>query len=397
MPNDILIKNVRPMGGSTADVLIRNGLIDQIGPDLAPAQPEAETIDGDGGLLIPGLVDGHMHIDKTFLGLPWVPHQAGPTTFDRIETEKVVRRTMQLSVEEQAAKLIRLAISKGTTHIRTHVDIDPEIGLSNLEALLSVRETFKDAVSIQLVAFPQSGVLRRPGTVELLEEAVKAGADLVGGIDPAGLDQDAAGHLNAIFDIAERHGVGLDVHLHDLGELGVHQIDLIAERTRVHGLKGKVAISHAYCLGMVDDARFGRALALLVENDISIMTTGAAHYPAAPVLRLHEAGIPVFSGSDGVRDAWTPHGNADMLERAMLVALRFNFRTDEGLNLAFHTATRGGADALGLEGYGMEVGCAGDMVLVEGENLQEVVVSRPVRKLVVKAGRIVARDALAFV
>ena len=343
MPNAILIKNVRPMGGPTTDVLIRNGLIDQIGPDLAPAQPEAETVDGDGSLLIPGLVDGHMHLDKTFLGLPWVPHQAGPTTIDRIETEKVVRRTMQLSVEEQAGNLIRLAISKGTTHIRTHVDIDPELGLSNLEALVTARETFKDAVSIQLVAFPQSGVLRCPGTVELLEEAVEVGADLVGGIDPAGLDQNAVGQLNAIFSIAERHGVGLDIHLHDRGELGMHQIGLIAERTHVHGLAGKVAISHAYCLGMVDDVQVGGAVNLLVENGISIMTTGAAHSPVPPVERLRDAGVPVFSGSDGIRDAWTPFGNADMLEKAMLVALRFNFRTDEGLRLAFDTATQGGA------------------------------------------------------
>ena len=224
-----------------------------------------------------------------------------------------------------------------------------------------------------------------------------AGVDLIGGIDPAGLDQDAVGQLDTIFGIAGRYGVGVDIHLHDRGELGAHQIGLIAERTRAQGLTGRVAISHAYCLGMMDDDQVGRAVTLLAENEISIMTTGAAHSPVPPLLRLHEAGIPVFSGSDGIRDAWTPHGNADMLERAMLVALRFNFRTDEGLNLAFHTATQGGADALSLEGYGMEVGCAGDVVLLDAENLQEALVNRPVRKLVVKAGRIVARDALALV
>ena len=191
MAQDLLIKNIRPMGGQTADVLIRNGLIDQVGPTMTPPQEAIETIQGEGCLLIPGLVDGHMHLDKTFLGLPWIPHQAGPTTFDRIEAEKAMRSTIPRSVEDQAGKLIRLAISKGTTHIRTHVDIDPEIGLSNLEAVMAARDTFKDVVSIQNVAFPQSGVLRCPGTAELLEEAVKAGADLIGWIDPDGLDQDA--------------------------------------------------------------------------------------------------------------------------------------------------------------------------------------------------------------
>ena len=397
MSNDLFIKNVRPMGGPTADVLIRNGMIEQIGPTMTPIEPEVETIDGEGCLLIPGLVDGHMHLDKTFLGLPWVPHQAGPTTFDRIEAEKVMRSTIPRSVEEQAGKLIRLAISKGTTHIRTHVDIDPDLGLSHLEAVMAARDTFKDVVSIQIVAFPQSGVMRCPGTADLLEEAVKAGADVVGGIDPAGLDQDAGGQLDTIFGIAARHGVGVDIHLHDRGEPGVHQIGLIAEHTRANGLAGKVVVSHAYCLGMVDDVQVGKMADQLAENGISIMTTGAPHSPVPPVQRLHDAGVTVFCGSDGVRDAWTPFGNADTLERAMIVALRFGFRTDDGLGLAFHMATHGGALALGLDGYGLEVGCAGDAVLLEGENVFEAVVNRPPRKVVVKAGRIVARDGVALV
>ncbi len=396
MPDDLWLRGVRPMGGPATDVLFRDGLIHRIGPGEPSADPPAETIAGEGCLLLPGLVDGHMHLDKTFLGLPWVPHQAGPTTFDRIEKEKEVRRSLHLSLEAQAGNLIRLAIGKGTTHIRTHVDVDPDLALSHLEAMLAARETFADAVSIQLVAFPQSGVVRRPGTAGLLEDAVKAGADAVGGIDPAGLDGDAVGQLDAVFAIAGRHGVGLDIHLHDRGELGVHQIGLIAERTRALGLGGKVAISHAYCLGMVEEAQAGRAVNELAEAGIAIMTTGAAHGPVPPIERLHDAGVAVFSGSDGVRDGWTPFGSADMLERAMLVALRFNFRSDDGLALALHTATTGGARALGLSGYGLEVGCAGDAVLVEGENPWEAIVTRPPRKAVIKAGRVVARDGAAL-
>ncbi len=399
MANNLLIRNVRPMGGPATDVLIRNGRIERIGlaTDSAGAEPEpeVETLDGEGGLLLPGLVDGHMHLDKTFLGLPWVSHQAGPTTFDRIEAEQRMQEAMELSVEKQAGNLIRRAISKGTTHIRTHVDVDPGHGLSRFEALLAARQTFRDAVSIQLVAFPQQGVIRKPGTAELLEEAARSGADAVGGIDPAGLDRDAAGQLNIVFAIAERHGVGVDIHLHDPGELGFHQIQLIAERTREHGLEGKVVISHAYALGSVEEARRREAVDLLAETGVSIMTTAPAHSPVPPIQQLHEAGVPVFSGSDGVRDAWTPFGSADMLERAMLVGLRFNFRTDEGLKLAFHLASQGGAQALALEDYGLEAGCAGDAVLVEAENLMEAVVNRPVRKLVVKNGRVVARNGEA--
>jgi cytosine/adenosine deaminase-related metal-dependent hydrolase len=397
MPHSLLIRNVRPLGGPAADVLIRNGRIDRIAPGLAVPSPAVEILDGEGCLLMPGLVDGHMHLDKTFVGLPWVPHQGGPTIADKIEADQRVHRSLELSVAEQAGRLIRLALGKGTTHIRSHVDIDPELGLSRLEAMVEAREAFSHAISIQLVAFPQSGVMRRPGTAELLEEAVQRGADLIGGVDPAGIDQDSRGQLDAIFAIAERRGVEIDIHLHDPGELGVHQIGMIAERTRSHGMAGRVAVSHAYCLGTLDDRRVGEAAELLAENGIAIMTTGAAHCPVPPIQRLHEAGVTVFAGSDGVRDAWTPFGDADQLERAMLVALRFNFRADPGLRLAFHAVTQGGAEALHLADYGLEAGCLGDLVLVEGGNIPDIVVTRPTRKVVVKAGRVVARDGVALV
>jgi len=392
MPNDLLIQNVRPMGGPAADVLIRNGLIDRIGPDLTATVAGIETIEGDNCLLIPGFVEGHIHLDKTLLGLPWASRLESPSIREKIDNEKILRRGMQVSVEEQAGKLIRLGISQGTSHIRSHVDIDPDLGLSHLEGVMAAREHCKDAVSIQLVAFPQSGVMRLPGTAELIEEAVKAGADLVGGIDPAGIDGDAVGQLNATFAIAERHGVGLDIHLHDPGVLGLYQIGLIAERTRAHGFAGKVAISHAHCLGMIDDAQVGHAVELLAESGISVMTIGAAYRPSLPLKALRDAGVLTFSGSDDVRDAWQPFGNADMLERAMLVAYQCAFTTDEGLELTFAMATRGGARAMGLEGYGLEAGCAADMVLLDGETLAEIVVARPPRKVVVKSGRVVARD-----
>jgi cytosine/adenosine deaminase-related metal-dependent hydrolase len=291
---------------------------------------------------------------------------------------------------------MRLAISKGTTHIRSHVDVDAEIGLSRLHEVMAAREALKEAVSVQLVAFPQSGVMRSPGTAALLEEAVRQGAELIGGVDPAGIDQDPKGQLDALFAIAERTGAGIDLHLHDPGELGVHQVRLIAERTRALGLGGKVVISHAYGLGTLDYVRMGEMAELLRECGIAIMTTGYSHTPVPPVQRLHDAGVTVFSGSDGVRDPWTPFGNADQLERAMLIAQRFDFRTDAGLELAFHLSTFGAAEALGIAPYGLEEGCPGDAVLVEAENVPDAVVSRPPRALVIKAGRIVARDGKAL-
>jgi cytosine/adenosine deaminase-related metal-dependent hydrolase len=391
MSGDLLVKNVRPMAGAAVDVLVAGGTIKRLAGGI-DAPVGAPIIDGQGGILLPAFVDGHIHLDKTYWGLPWRPHEAGPSTLERIENERRLRRELDLKIDVQVERLARQAISRGTLHIRNHTDIDTEIGLRNFEGVMAARDRLKGVVSIQVVAFPQSGVVTRPGTAELLDRAVKEGADLIGGIDPAGLDRDPAGQLDIVFGIAGRYGVGIDIHLHDPGELGAFQIRLIAERTRALGLAGKVSISHAFCLGMLDETELGRMLELLVDNRISIMTHGPGDRPVPPVARLRAAGVTVFSGSDAIRDAWTPFGTADMLERAMLLAWRNGFRTDDLLRSTLDIVTRGGATVLGLEGYGLETGCRADFVVLPGETLAELVVARPPRAWVVSAGRVVARD-----
>lgn len=392
MSADVVLRGVRPMAAAApVDVLVQDGVIARVAPGIVPP-PGAAVIDGRGDILLPALVDAHMHLDKTFWGLPWRPHEAGPTTRERIENERRLRRELALPVDVQAERLARQAVSRGTLHIRSHVDVDTEVGLRGFEGVMTARGRLRGIVSIQVVAFPQSGVVSRPGTAELLEQAVKDGAELIGGVDPSGIDGDAAGQLDVVFGIAGRHGAGVDIHLHDGGEEGAEQIRLIAERTRALGLAGKVAVSHAFCLGMVDERRLATLLDLLREQRIAIMTTAPGDRPSPPVRRLRAAGVTVGAGSDGVRDAWTPFGNADMLERAMLVAYRNGYRADPLLHDALDIATRANARVLGLEGYGLEVGCRADLVVVPGETLGEIVAMRPTRALVVSGGRVVARD-----
>jgi cytosine/adenosine deaminase-related metal-dependent hydrolase len=397
MSADVVLAGVRPMAaGAPVDVLVQDGVIARVAPGIVPP-PGAAVIDGGGDILLPALVDAHMHLDKTFWGLRWRPHEAGPTTRERIENERRLRRELELPVDVQAERLARQAVSRGTLHIRSHVDVDTEVGLRGFEGVMTARGRLRGVVSVQVVAFPQSGVVSRPGTAALLEQAVKDGAELIGGVDPSGIDGDAAGQLDVVFGIAGRHGAGVDIHLHDGGEEGAEQIRMIAERTRALGLAGKVAVSHAFCLGMVDERRLAMLLELLREQRIAIMTTAPGDRPSPPVRRLREAGVTVGAGSDGVRDAWTPFGNADMLERAMLVAYRNGYRADPLLHDALDIATRANARVLGLEGYGLEVGCRADLVVVPGETLAEIVAMRPPRALVVSGGRVVARDGQCVV
>jgi cytosine/adenosine deaminase-related metal-dependent hydrolase len=174
--------------------------------------------------------------------------------------------------------------------------------------------------------------------------------------------------------------------------MGAFSIDLIIERTRALGMNGKVTVSHAFCLGTPDPALIDPLIEQMAELDVAIMTTAPASRPAPPVKKLLDAGIRVCSGSDGIRDTWGPYGNADMLERAMFVGLRNNFRRDDELRLALDVCTTEGGKVMELEGYGLGEGCAADLVILPGETVAEAIVTRSPKRRVVKRGAIVARD-----
>ncbi|MEO5606874.1 MAG: amidohydrolase family protein [Polaromonas sp.] len=390
--NDLLIRGARLWGAQAADIAVRDGRIAAIGAGLTAA-PGDEVVEAQGCLVIPGLVDAHAHIDKTLWGTPWHPHQAGPSLMDKILNERQVLGALGLRPEIQSARLLRRLIACGTTHVRTHVDVGPDVGLAHLHGVQAMRDKHRDWIDIDIVAFPQTGVMIRPGTLALLEQAVRDGAEVIGGLDPVGVDRDPKGQLDGIFDIAGRYGCGIDIHLHDRGDLGAVTIEMIAERTRSLGLAGKVAISHAYCLGATEPAYLESLISLLLENDIAIMSHAPAGLiPFPPIRLLRERGVRLFSGSDGIRDTWGPLNNGDMLERAFLLAYRNGFRDDPGIELALHMATYGGAQVMGVTHYGLTVGSVADLVLVEAETAAEAVAYHPARRMVLKRGRVVARD-----
>ena len=389
----MLIANAVLTDGTHHHLDIKGGRIAALLPASTAVPAGDDVLDLGGALLLPPLVDGHIHLDKTLLGLPWVPNQAtGTRVADRIEAERRVRTRRTLPEAETGANLVRQVVASGTLHMRSHVDIDNRLGLRNLHEVLKIREHFRDLVTIEIVAFPQSGILRSPGTAGLLDEALAQGADLVGGLDPVGIDGDLDGHLDAVFSIAQRRGAGVDIHLHDGGEGGLAQILEIARRTEATGLQGKVAVSHAFALGSVSTDSVTRAADTLARAGVAIMSHGPGGATIPPLKLLREHGVEVFGGSDNIRDAWSPFGNGDMLDRAMQIGYRANFRHDEELAFAFDMVTAAGARVLGLADYGLRVGGRADFVAVEATTLAEAVATRKRRHLVVKSGRIVAMD-----
>ncbi len=389
MGDDLLIKNVRPYGKDSVDILMRNGRITSIGHALPP--DGVPLLEGAGQLALPGLVEAHTHLDKSLLGLPWYRNEVGGRLVDMIGNERTVRKALPIDPARQSHRHAMLAVSHGSTFIRTHVDVDTDCGVAGIEGVMATREALADLVAIDLVAFPQSGLLVRPGTVELMEQALRLGAEGVGGLDPCAIDRDPKGHLDTVFGLADRFGRNVDIHLHEAGEMGLFSMELIIERTRALGLAGRVIVSHAFCLGMPDRSLVDPVVDAIADAGIAIMTTAPASRPAPPVKQLIRAGVVVCAGSDGIRDTWGPYGNADMLERAMFLGLRNNFRRDDDLRIALDVVTTGGAKALGLRHYGLETGCEGDVVLLAAETVAEAVAQRPGDRTVVKRGRVIFR------
>ncbi|MBD9541466.1 amidohydrolase family protein [Ensifer sp. ENS04] len=390
---EFLLANVRPNGSAPKDVLIRNGLIAEISGHQ-PDRDDAETVvvDGGGLLMLPGFVDAHTHLDKNLLGMPWYRSNAGSDIVELIENGRKLRRALGINAERQSGEQIELSVVNGTTNIRTHVDIDTECGLSSLEGVMAARSRYRRIVDIEIVAFPQSGLLIRQGTLELMNQAMREGADVVGGLDPSEIDRDPKGHLDTIFGMAERYGKPVDIHLHEPGSLGAFAVELIIERTNALSMAGQVTISHAFCLGMLDQRSVARLGEGLAKAGVHLMTKGGASGAAPPVMELTDMGVNLCSGSGGVRDTFSPFGNADMLDRAAIVAQRNDFRREEDIGLALSLCTYGGARMMGIPSYGIDVGCSATFVLVPGETAAEAVASGPRRRGVYRRGVLVAKD-----
>ncbi|GGV35826.1 cytosine deaminase [Streptomyces longisporoflavus] len=388
-PKAVVFRDVRPFGAKTpVDLTVVGGRITD-----RPAPKGAEVIDGGGRVALPSLVDAHIHPDKTTWGSSWVTRKPASGIADYCEQDVEIFKSQPRPVGERAYGLMSHAVTRGTRAMRAHVDVAPAYDLAGVEGVNAARKRLGHALDVQVVAFPQHGVIRTPGTAELLEEAARSGAvDLVGGIDPISFDDAMDEQLDLVFGLADRHGVGVDIHLHDRDEKGTKVLRAIIERTKALSLRGKVTVSHVFCLPNLSDTELGRMAADLGEQDISLTTVAPNESLVLPIGKLRAHGVRVGLGSDGVRDAWSPFGNADMLHRAHILGWVTDVRLDDELAACYDVGAHGGADVMGLDHANLEPGAPADFVLVRGENVQQVLVDMPQRDMVVHGGRIVARN-----
>ena len=226
------LRNVRIRDGVGAtravDLIFEQGLISDV------VQPGGEwgdgDIDGRGLLAMPTFINAHAHVDKSWLGLPWQPYGGEGGTDGRIRHERARRDELGIPSVERTREVLKAFVEFGTTAMRSHVDVDLGVGLDGIRAVREAVAEWEGALHCEIVAFPQDGVLRRPGVAALLEQAAEEGAEHVGGLDPAGIDRDPVGQIDVLTGIAAEHGCGIDLHLHDSAELGAFQMELIIER-----------------------------------------------------------------------------------------------------------------------------------------------------------------------
>lgn len=343
--------------------------------------------DAAGVLVTPGFVDGHIHPDKTTWGSSWLSRRPAPRLSDLISHDLQAQLGYADGVEDQAYALMRNAVENGTMAMRAHVDVGTQIGLKNIHGVRAAAERLAPYLKVQIVAFPQFGMLSNPGTLELMEASLSEGADLVGGIDPQSLDGDLGGHLDAVFGLARKYGRHLDIHLHDTGQDALMQLREIARRTIAEGLQGLVTIGHAFALCEPSEPDLSMTLDAMADAGMWVATCalGADPVPALGLLENH--GVRVALGSDAVRDSWSPFGTGSMVDRMHLLGYRTGALTDAELEHCLRIATVGGAELVGVpEVLGFSGAGSAHRVEFAAASAPELVVNRPAPLRVVRNG-----------
>ena len=408
MDADLLVRNVTlPDGRSGQDVLALQGRITAVGPALA-APRATPTLDGGGQLLAPPFVDAHFHMDATLsAGRPRV-NQSG-TLLEGIALWGELKPLLtQEALVERALQYCDWAVAKGLLAIRSHVDVCDDRLLA-VEALLHVRERVRPYLELQLVAFPQDGLLRAPDALANLKRALAMGVDVVGGIPHFERTMDdGAASVRILCELAAERGLRVDMHCDESDDPLSRHVETLAAQAQRLGLQGRVTGSHLTSMHSMDNYYVSKLLPLMreaglhaVSNPLINITLQGRHdtYPKrrgmTRVPELMAAGINVAFGHDCVMDPWYPLGSGDMLEVAAMGLHVAQMTSQAQMRACFDAVTVNAARVLGLDGYGIAPGCRADFVLLQARDAIEAIRLRATRLAVVRRGAVIARAAPA--
>jgi cytosine deaminase len=404
---DLVLRNATlPDGSSGIDFAIDQKLIVDRGPNLKYLS--SQEIDLERRLLIPGFVESHIHLDIALMNSWEKPGRQEPFRLMSDLNAALEKRRgtfTQEEIEQRASTALKMASRQGVTAMRAQCHVDPEVELRHLRALLNVKDQYQDLITLQIVAFPQQGLLKIPGTLDLFREAFKLGADIMGCAPNLDTGCSFREHINAAFELAMEMDLDLDIHA-DLSipkhvELDDLEIVFTANRTIDNGYQGRITAGHVSALDSTLPEIANQVIHLMAEAQINVVSQPDlyrlgredSHHVRRGLTRVKEllaAGVNVTYASNNVRDALRPMGNFDLLEEGLILAYGAHMDTEEQLNTLLDMSTYHAAKALKLKNYGLEVGCLADLVVLDAPSPAAAIISQSAKTYVFKFGNQVA-------
>lgn len=397
---DILVKNSRTRiyPEKLVNIGIKNGIIEEISDK---ANKGIVELDAKGNLVTESFVNPHLHMCKVYT-LPMIGEDAlrvyqtpkMGAAMAAIELASIIKeRYDERWIYENAKKALNLGLKHGVLHFRAFVDTDTKAKLEGIKALVKLKEEFKDVIDLQVVAFPQDGVLRDPGSEELVRKAVETGADVVGGIPWIEYtDEDMRRHIDIMFEIAREYDKDVAMLTDDAGDPSLRTTEMLAVKAIKTGWKGRVTACHARAMEMYQEPYFRKLIALLKKADMSIVSdphTGPLH---ARVKELLKEGVNVALGQDDIADAYYPYGRNNMLEVAFLASHLLWATTMAEMEQLYDMVTKNAAKAVGLKSYGLRVGNRADLVVLNTKSVYEALTYQDVPAFVITRGKLIVEN-----
>ena len=384
------------------NIAIADGYIKEVTPAKFASPESGKILNAEGKLLIPGLVDAHIHLDKALL-LERYPAVDGTFNEALQKTLQAKQEYTVADIRARASKIIERAIAFGTTTMRTHVEVDPILQLKSLEALLPLKKEYAWGIDLQLAVFAQEGITNQSGTASLLRKAMSMGGDAIGSAPY--VDPDPEENIRTVFKIATEFDRDVDFHLDFLDDDAPLLLPLVIEETLKNGWRDRVCLGHMTKLAGLTPAELTAFIPLLREAGISILALPATDLymmsrqdthnvrrGVAPIHRLAEAEIKVGLATNNVQNLFTPFGDGDVLKICTLLAQVLQLGTTASHRLCLEMATTRAARAIGIEDYGIEVGKVADLVLLDANSVSDAVAAAPLNRTTIKGGKIVARS-----
>lgn len=399
------LQDARLPDGSVADVVVDGEKIVDVGPRAAAAVED--VTDAAGKLLLPAFIDGHVHLDKVLIRHELREHDgtlAG--AIGSIHDRK--RRYTVEDVCARARSVIEDSVRSGTTRLRSHVDVDTIAGLVPLEGVMAAAADCAGIAEVRTIAFPQEGLIRDPGAVSLMEEALDSGADVVGGMPHWELTDDARReHVRLCFDLAERFDRDLDMHVDETDDGGIRTLEMVADETLARGYNGRVCAGHVCSLAPADDEYADRVIEKCLRAGISIASNpvtnlvlqgradrGLVRRGTTRIAEFREAGVNLLFGQDCVLDGFYPFGRGSMLEVALISAHAAHLTSRADLDFALMAITEAPARAMRLMDYGLRAGARADLQLYAASTWPEALRLQAAPEKVWFRGKLVAESSV---